>query len=391
MSASNLPERFEALFGHPPSIVARAPGRVNLLGEHVDYNAGLALPCGIQFTARLAMAKKTSGPIHLAALDLGAEHVFEMADLEASPEQLRASTPDWARYPVGVCWAWAHAGHRLVAWDASYSCDVPPGSGLSSSAAVEVAFAAALCSLLEVDLPDLDLARLCQTAEHAMVGVHSGLMDQWTSVSALKDHALLLDFQDLTAHPVLLPSDIAIVVADTGVRRALATSAYNQRVEECHQAVTELRKEMPGVRSLRDITPEAFAGAAEHLSQPARRRAQHVIDEIERVRQGVACMQRGDAAGFGALMRASHASLRDLYQVSGPELDKLVELANQLDGAFGSRLTGAGFAGATVHLVQKERAADFCSQLAGRYLAETGQRAGTWICRAESGAEVDNF
>jgi galactokinase len=276
----------------------------------------------------------------------------------------------------------------LPAWEAAYICDVPSGSGLSSSAAIEVAFAAALRNLVAVDLQNLDLARLCQTAEHAMAGVSSGLMDQWASVSAVEDHVLLLDFRELTLRAVPIPPEISIVVADTGVRRALAASAYNQRVQECRQAEAELRQLVPGLDSLGEITPAAFASLAHRISLPARQRAQHVVEEIERVRQGVVCLEQGDAIGFGRLMRASHASLRDLYQVSAPELETMVDLADHLEGAYGSRLTGAGFGGATVSLVEKARADQFCQQLARRYLAETGHQAATWVCRAGEGADV---
>jgi galactokinase len=362
---------------------------VNLLGEHVDYNNGLALPCGIQFAALVGLREKSSGPVRLAALDLGAEHAFRLPDLEAPIDQLRANTPDWARYPVGVCWAWVHSGHRLPHFDAAYTCDVPAEAGLSSSAAIEVALASALRSLQAVEWSDIELAKLCQSAEHTMAGVHSGLMDQWTSVSAVKDHVLLLDFEYLSARSVPLPAQVSIVVADTGVPRALAASAYNQRVQECHHAVAELRRHRDGFESLREITPEDFGSLAGHLSQPARMRAQHVVEEIERVRQGAKCLEGGDAAGFGKLMRASHASLRDLFQVSGPELDKMVEIANRLDGAYGSRLTGAGFGGSTVSLVERDRAGEFCDQLARRYLAETGKRAKTWVCQAGAGAHAD--
>jgi galactokinase len=389
VSAGELPARFEATFGQKPTILARAPGRVNLLGEHVDYNNGLALPCGIQFAALVGLRESSSGSIRLAALDLGAGHVFQVSDLEAPTAQLRANTPDWARYPVGVCWAWVNSGHRLPAFDAAYTCDVPSGAGLSSSAAIEVAFASALSSLQALDWSDIALARLCQSAEHTMAGVHSGLMDQWTSVSAVRDHALLLDFNNLSARPVPLPAQVSIVVADTGVPRALAASAYNQRVQECRQAVAELRRHRDGLGSLRDITLEEFGEMADHLPQPARMRAQHVVEEIERVRQGAKALEAGDATEFGKLMRASHVSLRDLFQVSGPELDKMVEIADQLDGAYGSRLTGAGFGGSTVSLVERDRAGGFCDQLARRYSAETGKRATTWVCQAGPGAHAD--
>jgi galactokinase len=384
VNTAELLERFQQIYNRPPAIHSRAPGRVNLLGEHVDYNQGLALPCGIQLAAEVALAPSGSDRFHVKALDLDAEFSFSLGELQESAEHLRSMTPEWARYPVGVCWAWARSGHRLTGWDAVYTCSVPSGSGLSSSAAIEVAFASALSRTMKVDLEGLELARLGQAAEHAVAGVQSGLMDQWTSACAVKDHALLLDFQAFEAKSIPLPSGVSIVVADSGVRRDLAGSAYNQRVEECQQATSELQGLLAYVHSLRDVPLETFRGVAGRLSEPARRRAQHVVDEIERVREGTTYLQQGDLAGFGALMRASHTSLRDLYEVSVPEMDQMVDIADSLEGGYGSRLTG--FGGSIVCLVEAANSERFCRLLSQRYASVTGKQAELWVCHAGDGA-----
>jgi galactokinase len=389
LTAAQLADRFAQIFGRRPSVLSRAPGRVNLLGEHVDYNQGVALPCGIQFAAHLALAENPSGRIRLAALDLSAEHTLDVTDLQSDPHQLRAVTPDWARLPVGVGRAWVQMGWAVPGWDAAYTCDVPPGSGLSSSAAIEIALAAALDRWRGTDLTGLDMARLCQTAEHEVVGVQSGLMDQWTSACAVSGHALLMDFRDLSVRPVSLPDGVAIVVADTGVRRALASSAYNQRVRDCQEAVAALKRLQPEIVSLRDVSPELFSRLADRLPRPTRDRAQQVIDEIERVRLGAEYLERADVSEFGRLMRASHASLRDLYQVSGPELDRMVEIGDHLEGGYGTRLTGAGFGGSTVSLVDQSAAEAFSRRLAESYLDSTGRKAEVWICQAGDGAKAE--
>jgi galactokinase len=379
-------ERFERIYGTGPRLFAQAPGRVNLLGEHVDYNQGLALPCAIQFEAGVALSENTSNRIRLTALDLDSEHTLDAADLESDLDRLRATTPDWALYPVGVGWAWVQAGYDLRGWDAAYTCEVPAGSGLSSSAAIEVAFSSAFGLLLGVDLSGPEIAKLCQDAEHGMAGVRSGLMDQWASSSAIKGHALWMDFRSLEARPIPLPDGVAIVVADSGVRRALTASAYNQRVDECRQAVVQLRDALPSVESLRDVPPSAFVELADRLQPPIRQRAQHVVEEIQRVRDGVASLQAGDKTAFGHLMQASHASLRDLYQVSGPELDALAEIGSSLRGGYGTRLTGAGFGGSTVSLVDVDAVDGFCRELSERYRSATGMQAKIWVCQAGDGA-----
>lgn len=384
MNAAAIQLAFEAAFGETPAVVARAPGRVNLLGEHVDYNQGLALPCAIDRSSWIAVGASYEPVCRLYSVDFDAWASFDPAPSAASV----GDESSWARYPAGVAWAFRAAGQPLDPFRAVLSSEVPIGAGLSSSAAIEVGFALALQHLFGTSFEPLALARLCQQAENDFVGVHCGLMDQWTSVSAEARHALLLDFEDLSSELVPLPDDLAIVVADTGVRRALAASAYNERVGECREAVRRLHQEEPEITSLRSVPPDSFERISRVLPEPIRSRARHVVEEINRVRAGARLLAEGETDAFGRLMTEAHLSLRDLYAVSGPELEAMVDAALDLPGCLGTRLTGAGFGGSTVSLVRRSSAEDFVSQLKDGYQARTGRTADVWICRAEQGAQI---
>jgi galactokinase len=386
MTPEELAENFAASFGAPPVYRARAPGRVNLLGEHLDYNRGLALPMAIGLDAQVVIGLGQSGVIDLLAADLGERLSLAMDTLGGEAGRLRSRLPEWARYPAGVCWAWVQSGRRITGFSAAYTCQVPSGSGLSSSAAIEAALCWGLGGFFGEPLSGVELAGLCQTAENAVVGVVSGLMDPWVAAEGRAGHALLLDFAKLSARPIRLPMGVSVVAADSGVRRSLSASAYNQRVAECQQAVAELAALGQRLDSLRQIPPAEFKALAARLSEPVRQRAQHVVEEIERVRLGAACLETGDAGGFGELMNASHASLRDLYQVSGPELDFLVAAAQSLPGCYGSRLTGGGFGGSTVSLVEAERVEAFCAELGWQYEERTNCTATLSVCLAADGA-----
>ncbi len=375
MNPDELAAAFASAFGAPPAYAARAPGRVNLLGEHVDYNQGLALPMAIELEARVVLGGGQAQVVDLMAVDMGARVSLSLEALAGDPADLQSRLPAWARLPAGVAWAWARSGRRLTGLCAAYACDVPSGSGLSSSSAIEMALARGMSGFLNQPASGLELAQVCQASENAVAGVSSGLMDPWVSAEGRRGHALLLDFADLTARRIRLPERVSVVVADTGVRRSLSASAYNQRVGECRQAVAELAGLGLSINSLRQVRMDEFERLAGRLSEASRRRAQHVVEEIERVRAGAACLESGDPAGFGALMNASHASLRYGYQVSGPELDHMVEAAQSQDGCFGSRLTGAGFGGSTVSLVDALQAEAFCQELARRYTQTTGRTA----------------
>jgi len=371
--------------------VIRAPGRVNLLGEHVDYNDGCVLPAAIDRAVRLAVAPRPDRRVVLHAADLNRTTAFDLDNLSARCDVEGHPLPSWALYPAGVAQALQKYGLAAVGMEAVYTSTVPVGAGLSSSAAVEMAFAAAWEALGGWQLDRITLAKIGQEAENRYVGVNSGLMDQFASANGVEDHALYFDTRSLDWRPVPLPPAAVIVVADTGVRRNLANSAYNDRRAACEEAVAGLQKFLPHIRALRDVSPAEFERYAGDLPEIPRRRAQHIVEEIARVEEAVACLERGDAAGFGQLMFAGHASLRDLYQVSCPELDAMVETALELSGCWGARLSGAGFGGCTVNLVAEEQAQEFIRGLKSGYQERTGRTAEVYLCRASRGVHLEGM
>ncbi|MEW5870568.1 MAG: galactokinase [Chloroflexota bacterium] len=379
---------FQQHFGHPPAVIVRAPGRVNLLGEHVDYNDGLVLPAAIDRAVYIAAAPDEEGKVSLHALDLGESVTFRLQDIDGHIDIQAKPLPHWAQYPAGVAWALKEAGLAVTGLQAVFTSNIPIGSGLSSSAAVEVGFAVVWRALAGWQCEPLRVAQLCQRAENAYVGVSCGLMDQFASACGVEDHALCFDTRSLTWEPAPLPEGTAIVIADSGVRRSLATSAYNDRRAACEKAVAELKKFMPEIHSLRDVLPTEYAAYSAYLSPEVRKRGEHIVKEIGRVQSALSALHRQDKRAFGALMYAGHKSLRNLYEVSTPELDTLVELARDLPGAIGARLTGAGFGGCTVNLVEADQAGEFIEALKLGYKQKTGKQAQIYLCKASQGASV---
>jgi galactokinase len=380
---------FRSAFNTEPALLARAPGRVNLLGEHVDYNDGWVLPAAIDRAAWLAVARCPAGEVHVAAPDIERRASFALSALDDRLDLDGQSLARWALYPAGVAWSLQARGLAVGGLSAALASSVPRGSGLSSSAAVEVAFATAWQALGGWRLEPIDLALACQRAENEYVGVNSGIMDQFASACGQAGHALLLDCRTLEWQPVPLPEGISLVVADTSVRRELGRSEYNVRRQQCEAAVRELSRVLPGIRALRDVTPEAFNRHAHRLDPLIARRARHVVEECARTLAAVALLHAGRLADFGALMNECHASLRDLYEVSSPELDAMVEAAQRLPGCYGARLTGAGFGGCTINLVSTEAAEDFQRELAAAYQAATGLQAEIYVCQAARGAGIE--
>ncbi len=365
-----------------------APGRVNLLGEHVDYNDGIVLPAAIDRSVRLAATPSNDSKITLHALDLNETCSFSLDNLEAKQDIQGNPLPSWARYPAGVAWILQQRGFTVRGFEGTFTSNVPMGSGLSSSAAVEVAFAALWQEFGGWAVDRLELAKICQAAENRYVGVNCGLMDQFASANGVKDHALWFDTRSLEFHPVPLPAHTAIVIADSKMRRSLATSAYNDRRAACEEAVRILRAHLPEIRALRDVTPSQFNHYAAELPEIVGMRARHVVEEIARTEEAVQCLENGDADGFGRLMLAGHASLRDLYEVSIPELDALVDIAKNLPGCWGARLTGAGFGGCTVNLVEEDKAEAFIADLKNEYNRLTNHQSEVYLCHASQGVTV---
>ncbi len=387
MDLKELKSLFKQIYGRKPEITARAPGRVNLLGEHVDYNGGPVLPAAIDRAVTLAAAPTQDNVVSLNAADLGESTNFSLDALASKTGLDGNPLPSWVLYPAGVTWALKEAGLSLPGIQVVYSSDVPIGSGLSSSAAVEVAFATAWRLLTGWQADMLRLAQVCQRAENIYVGVNSGLMDQFASACGVKNHALYFDTHTLEYYPVPLPPHTALVVADSGVRRTLAGSAYNDRRAACEEALHLLKQYLPSIQTLADVSTTEFAAYSEYLPPEIEKRAEHVIKEVARVHSAVNALRLGETRNFGALMYAGHNSLRDLYEVSVPELDILVKLARKL-GAIGARLTGAGFGGCTINLVDDSQAQTFIEGLKKGYLEQTGKEAQVYLCKASDGAKA---
>ncbi len=374
--------RYRELYAKEPEFWVRAPGRVNLIGEHTDYNDGFVLPAAIEREMVLAVGPEEERTV-LRSLDYPHEVDFPLNHIE------RAEADPWGNYARAVAWALQDAGYVLKGLHGVGRGDVPIGSGLSSSAALEVAVAMAYQAVSGFEMDGVTMAKLCQRAENAFVGVNCGIMDQFVSRSAIKGHALLIDCRSLDFRPVPLPSDgVKIVIADTAKRRGLVDSEYNARRAQCEEAVRLLSRDLPGIQALRDVTLEQFESLQDQLPEVTRKRARHVITEDHRTLTAVKRLEAGDMAAFGQLMNESHRSLRDDYEVSCSELDCMVTLAWGRSGVLGSRLTGAGFGGCTVSLVQTDAVDAFCRDLSTLYQEKTGLTPALYVTEAAAGAEV---
>jgi galactokinase len=382
----DIRQRFEEIFGCQPATVVRAPGRVNLIGEHTDYNDGYVLPVAIDRSILMAAAPRPDRQVVLHALDFEQRTEFSLDDIQHDAQY------PWSDYQRGVAFFLQERSFELAGMSAVISGDIPVGSGLSSSAAVEVAAAYAWQVLSGFPLSRVELALLCQQAENEFVGMKCGIMDQFISALGRRDHALLIDCRTLEHEAVKLGSgegslrpSATIVVCDTMKRRGLVDSEYNARRRECEEGVRRLQKHLPGIKALRDVSPAQFERYQGDLPGVVRRRCRHVVYENERVLQSVRALKRGDLATFGRLMNESHVSLRDDYQVSCRELNVMVEAAWQVEGVYGSRLTGAGFGGCTVSLVAREAVERFGAHVAAEYQAATGVEPQIYVCAVEDG------
>jgi galactokinase len=379
---------FEKRFGRQPEYLGRAPGRVNLMGEHIDYNDGCVLPLAIDRTVFIAFSASGTDRSTIRAIDLNAEIDIVPQNLASRKDAAGRKLPGWGLYPAGVLQSIQMEDLTAPGILAAFCSDIPRGAGLSSSAAVELAFMKAWQTCGGWERPAPVLAVMAQRAENQYVGVRCGIMDQYASAYGRQGHAIYLDCRELTSRPVALPGGVAIVVANSGVHHSLAAGAYNHRRAACEEAVRILSESLPGIRALRDVTVAAFDAHAHLLPEEIQRAARHVVYEIERTGRAVAALEAGDVSAFGQAMLESHHSLRDDYRVSCPELDTLVRIAVDLPGCLGARLTGAGFGGCTVNLVHKDQAEDFITELKRRYQAETGIRSQVMICQAVDGAGV---
>jgi galactokinase len=366
---------FRERFGAAPSFVSHAPGRVNLLGEHTDYNDGFVLPMALDLGTWIALRPRADGRVVLRSLDFEEEQSFEVGDLHRGQ--------GWIEYVKGTAWALQEAGATLRGFEGVVTGEVPIGAGLSSSAALEIAAARAFGAASDLPWDPVAGARLAQRAENGWVGMQCGIMDQLVIASGREGHALLIDCRDLSMRPIPLPPRTVVAVLDTSTRRGLLDSVYNERRAGCEEAARRC-----GVRSLRDLGVAALEEHAGALSEEQHRLARHVVSENARTLAAADAMTRGDAAAFGVLMDEGHRSLRNDYRVSGPALDAIVVAARNAPGCHGARMTGAGLAGCAVALVEESKVADFTAETERAYRVATGLVATVHVSRPAPGAEL---
>jgi galactokinase len=382
MTSAELAQHFEHKFGVRPRIFG-APGRVNLIGEHTDYNDGFVLPSAIEFKARVAISPRSDHRLLLQSEEFPEQFEF---DVNALPQ---ARLGAWCDYVLGVAASLQQVGSPVHGANLLVRSDVPIGAGLSSSAALEVASALAFMSLSGAIFPLPEVAQLCQHAENTFVGARVGIMDQFVSCLGKAGQALLLDCKSLDFKFIPIPDDVRLVICNTMVKHENANGEYNRRREECDLGVKTLSKWYPEIRALRDITMPQLEQHSHDLPATLYKRCRHVVGENQRVLETGAALSSGDLRLVGDLMKGSHRSLRDLYEVSCRELDAMVEAAQGLPGWWGGRMTGGGFGGCTVNLVNAPDAKAFAHQIADRYWDESGIRPDVYVCSAADGASSE--
>ena len=381
-ASTTIAQRFSAKFGAAPRVF-RAPGRVNLIGEHTDYNDGFVMPAAIGFYCFAAVAPRDDRKLVVYSEEFHDQIEF---NLDSAASRFKPSRI-WSDYPVGVTLQLEQSGFRLCGANLMIHGEVPMGAGLSSSASIEVATALALASVSGHAVGRIELARICQQAESDFVGMKCGIMDQFISLRGRQNQALMLDCRSLDFALVSVPESVRLVICNTGVKHQLASGEYNRRRADCEEAVAALKTAMPQIRALRDVSAEQLEQHRSVLSPAACKRALHVVRENERVLQAAAALRSGDPSAFGQCMAASHTSLRDLYEVSCRELDLMVEIANQQPSCYGARMTGGGFGGATINFVDAQRAENFSVTVAAEYQRATGISPEIYTCTPVDGAD----
>jgi galactokinase len=366
-------------FGAPQSAF-QAPGRVNLIGEHTDYTGGLVMPAAIDFNTVAVMTPAKNSASVLYASNLQKEFHFDVNGLPEKPKH------DWTDYPIGVLWSLRQSGVTVPQFTMTLEGDVPLGAGLSSSASIEVAVAFAALSLAGKSMPLTEIALACKRAENGFVGAQSGIMDQYIACCGVKDHALVIDTRDLTSQPEPLPANVRLVICNSMVKHSHAGGEYNARRAEVDEGTRAVRSINPAIRELRDATLADLEKAHASMSENAYRRCRHIITENARVKEAAAALSSGNMKRMGQLMAEAHASYRDDFAASCPEVDLLVELAAAQPGIIGARLTGGGFGGCTVNLVEAARAEAFRKGIHDAYLERAGIDADIYLCQAAAGA-----
>lgn len=378
--SQTLSHRFRQRHGATPAL-SRAPGRVNLIGEHTDYNGGFVMPAALHYATTAACAPRADRTLRLYST---------MTDEEVSVDldHLSERRGHWSDYVVGMALMLERAGHRLRGADMMIDSTVPVGSGLSSSAALEVSSGHALVHAAGGTIDPVQLARVGQRAENEFVGMRCGIMDQYISACGRAGAALLIDCRSLAARPVTVPDEAVIVVIDSKVRHQHAGGEYNRRREACEQGVALLRKVMPGISQLRDVTPADLARHQALLPEMIHRRCRHIVSENQRVLDGEAALNRGDIRTFGRLMNESHASMRDDFEITCAEVDRLAEIAQATAGAHGARMTGGGFGGCVVALVAADKSEGFMATVTQAYETATGLTPQAFACHPGPGVAL---
>ncbi len=375
----SLTATFRRLYGGSPQVF-RAPGRVNLIGEHTDYNDGFVMPAAVDFYTWVAVGKRSDRRLRVYSDQFEENVELSLDALAGEPRK------HWSDYVRGVAAVLEATGHSLTGADLVIHGEVPLGAGLSSSAALEVSTALALLSGSNVTLPPLDLVKICQRAEHQYAGTRCGIMDQFIATFGRAGHALMLDCRSLDYQLLPIPKDVRLVICNSMVKHELAAGEYNRRRADCETAVKILQQEMKGVHALRDVTLRDLEKHSQQLPETVYRRSRHVISENLRVLAAAEAIQSGHLSRFGELMYESHNSLRDDYEVSCKELDLLVGLASACDGVYGARMTGGGFGGCTINLVRAP-AVDGCRQrITEEFEKATGKTPEVYVCTAAQGA-----
>lgn len=376
-----LEVQFRKLFGANP-LIFRAPGRVNLIGEHTDYNAGFVMPMAIGFYTWVGAGKRDDRILEVYSEHFNEKVALSLDALSGAPRK------HWSDFVRGVAAVMQEAGYGLSGANLVIYGEVPLGAGLSSSASLEVSLALALTAVARIDVPRLNLVKLCQAAEHKYVGTRCGIMDQFVTGFGAAGHALMLDCRSLEYQLLPIPPDIRLVVCNSMVRHELASGEYNRRRADCEEGVRLLQPFLRGIRALRDISRDELEKYKDALPNEVYRHCRHVVSENQRVVAAAVALKSRHPEEFGRLMYSSHASLRDDYEVSCKELDLLVDLASSSEGVYGARMTGGGFGGCTVNLVRSECVTGFQTRIARTYADATGIIPEIYVCESAQGAEA---
>lgn len=364
---------FERVFSESPFWITKSPGRVNLIGEHTDYNDGFVLPMAINFATWIAFRPRSDSRVIVSALDVNETLEFDL-------KQFTKTDHSWREYIKGVAWSLQQEDHQLSGWEGVFSGNVPIAAGLSSSAALELAIAMAFSLASEIPWESAKMAQISQLAENQWLGINTGIMDQMVSAGGKENYALLIDCRSLETKLVPLLQNSTFIILDTDTRRGLVDSAYNERREQCEAVALHF-----GVKALRDINPEQLNIEKNNLDDLLFRRARHVVSENQRVLQAVDALQQGDAKEFGQLMNASHVSMRDDFEISREEMDLMVKIAQNQPGCFGARMTGGGFGGCAVALVEQDNVDDFIKNMMKLYQEKTGLNPRIYTSYASEG------